>query len=981
MYVIINYIFENEAVMIKKFILSTCTTMCLFVFTEIYLLNQANAQLSAHSSVSEAQKKDLFSNNETISLSEIISYTLENNPAIQISRERWQQTEDQYPVAISLPDPQFIVTWFPRPIETRMGPQDWNASISQMIPFPGKLATSGKLVETDVAVAKLKTDATAQNIAFKVAASFHELLYIRQAIAIAEKNLELLQELRLLAETGYAEDKSLFIDVIKTQSKLGQISYDLLLLKELEQTETTAMNALLNRSPDAFIGDLEPPPITYLEYPLEQLYQMADESQEEIAISRLNIKKAEIGVDMAEYVKLPDFKLGLFYASIGNPDVSMPPVDAGEDAVGIQFGLTLPIWAGKNNSRISQARSRVTEEKADASDTANSVRSQIRSLYFKLNNSRRLISLYSDTLLPQAQQSMTLAGNWFQEGKGTFADFVEIQSSVYNFQLSIARARADYGKTMAQIQTLVGKPVDYGYDSTNRETLSQNKKHIDADNHQNSGLSPKAVRELQEAKGLKERSSFITLSPDIEKKLEGIGGKGNAAPPIQMEKLLQNSPGLPLLEGIVLKRNAGIKAAKAKVQAEMNAFTQVENLDQILYRYSAFTEALMNGVGPMESSEPISKAFPFPGVSALKGRAAAQSVKIALAELGMAEREAITAMRKAFWQGIYLDKAYTITSETLELFRKLHKVADSLYQSGKTSFQDVIKITIKLNLLEDNIVSIHESRLNIKSEMLALMDLPRDLSIGVDDFPVGTLGSSYPYDTLPSDTLPPETLPPDTLPPDTLPPDTLPPDTLPPDTLPPISTIYAMAFENRHELIKIRAMITKMEQMLEMAETMILPEPDPGFSRYDDKAVSKVGSAATNPAFATSISPSRGAGSPLKPWIGTTMPWLEQTREEIISLGHTLENKEAETRKMVRNAWSDLEKAIRSARVYGDSILDLSSSALGVSTREYEAGRLTFSEVTASYSEWLNIRLAQAGAIRDIGIARAELQRITGKSF
>ena len=982
----------------------------------VCLSSQAKAQSSNESAISADQEKDLFKTNKSISLSEFLSYALANNPAIQISREKWRQTVEQYPVATSLPDPQFMVTYFPKPIETRMGPQDWNASISQMIPFPGKRSTSGRLVETDAAVAKLKTDATARQITAKVAASFHELLYIRQALTITEKNFELLEKLRLLAETGHAENKALFIDVIKTQSKLGQIRYDLLLLKELEQTETTALNALLNRSPDAFIGDLEAPHLPSLECPLERLYQMADESQEGIAISRLNIKKAEIGVDLAEYVKRPDFKVGLFYASIGNPDVSMPPADAGEDAVGIQFGLSLPIWPGRNNSRIVQARSRVTQEKATASETANAVHTRIRSLYFKLNNSRRLISLYSETLLPQAQQSMALAGTWFREGKGSFADFVEIQSSVYNFQLSIARARADYGKTLAQLQTLVGQPVDdgcssqnvdkstgystnnngnnkkntqlksdmegyqlplttttgstsitrsgnYNYDDTDADIDAGANENQNTDAPQNSGLSRKMMGEIQGEKGLGKLSPFITLSADLEKKLEGIDGednsehgnkkrneegeKENKSKTIALtSRLLRNAPSLPLLEGIVLKRNGGIKAARAKVQAQMNAFTQVENLDQILYRYSAFTEALMNGVGPMKGSEPISKAFPFPGISALKGEAAAQSVAIAQAELGMAEREAITAMRKAFWKGIYLDRAYTITSETLDLFRKLHQVADSLYRSGKTSFQDVIKITIKLNLLEENIISIHENRLNIKADMLALMDLPQDVSLGMSGFPVGTLRSSSPSNTVPS-----------------------------------ISNLYAMALENRQELIKIRAMSAKMERMLEMAETMILPEFDPGFSRYDDKAVVQVGSAAMKSAFATTISPSMGAGSPVKPWLGTGIPWLEQTRKEVVSLRHTLENSEAETRRMVRSAWSELDKAIRSARVYGDTILDLSSNALEVSTREYESGRLTFSEVTGSYSEWLNTRLSHAGAIRDMGITRAELQRVTGTSF
>ncbi|MBF0260026.1 MAG: TolC family protein, partial [Desulfamplus sp.] len=394
-------------------------------------------------------------------------YAVQNSPSIKIARQKWESTVEKYPVATSLPDPQFMATYFPRPIETRMGPQDWNASISQMIPFPGKLSTSGRVVEIEAAEAKLKTDGAARVLSSKVAASFYELLYIRQAIEITQKNLELIEELRLLAETGHAENKAVFIDVIKAQSKVGQIRYDMILLKELEQTEVTTLNGLLNRPADAFIGELYSPELPLLDCPVERLYKMAEDNQEEIAISRLNVKKAEIGVEMAGYVNKPDFKVGLFYAVIGEPDVSMPPPDAGKDSVGIQFGVNLPIWGGKNRSVIAQAKSMVAQANASSENIANTVRTKIRTLYFKLNNSMRLISLYTEELLPQAQQSMELAGTWFREGRGTFSDFVEVQASVYNFQLSIARAKADYGKSLALLQTLVGQPVDGGCDNMN----------------------------------------------------------------------------------------------------------------------------------------------------------------------------------------------------------------------------------------------------------------------------------------------------------------------------------------------------------------------------------------------------------------------------------------------------------------------------------------------------------------------------------
>jgi len=400
------------------------------------------------------ETSDAFSG-ET-SLPWMLEYATRNNPAIQAEMAKWRAVVEKYRVATAYPDPQLMVTWFPSPIETRLGPQDWNASLSQTIPFPGKLTTSGEMVKTDVTMAKFATDARVREVAARVTQSFHELTYIRKARQIATENATLLDKLRQMAETGHARDRTALIDVVKAQSQVGQLRYDILLLEELEQTETTLLNSLLNRPPDGRLGPLKSIPVTLVDISMDTLYALADANQEGIRIAGLKVEKAMQGVSLSQYSNKPDFKLGLFYAAIGNPGVPSPPRDAGNDAVGIQFGVNIPLWTGKNNGAIDMARAGVLQEKALLNEIKNQTHSTIRSLYFKLNNSKRLMTLYGDDLIPQALKALDISQEWFRNGQGSFSDVLEAQAAAYNFQLSLARARADYGKTLAQLQRLVG---------------------------------------------------------------------------------------------------------------------------------------------------------------------------------------------------------------------------------------------------------------------------------------------------------------------------------------------------------------------------------------------------------------------------------------------------------------------------------------------------------------------------------------------
>lgn len=397
---------------------------------------------------------------DTLELRDILTYAYGSNPSIAASRASWNAFIENYRIGKSYPDPQLMTTYFPKPIETRLGPQDWNLTLSQAIPFPGTLSQKGKVLEADAKIARLKLDKTVRDIITSVSRSYYELVYIQKAIEVAGANLDINKQLTGISENAYAGDKALFYDVSKAQAQTAQIRYDIILLQELAQTEKTKLNALLNRSPEAPLGRAISLPVRRVVYALDQIYELASLYQEEILIADQVVKKSGEAVRLARYENLPTFKIGLFYAGIGEPDVTTPPKDAGDDALGIQAGLSLPLWFGKNISRTARALALGAQARAQKQVTINTIRSRISRIWFKLQNSDRLITLYKTNLLPNALAALGTAETWFREGKGSFSDYLEIQATAYNFQLSLERARADYAKNLARLEQLAGVILD-----------------------------------------------------------------------------------------------------------------------------------------------------------------------------------------------------------------------------------------------------------------------------------------------------------------------------------------------------------------------------------------------------------------------------------------------------------------------------------------------------------------------------------------
>jgi outer membrane protein TolC len=310
-----------------------------------------------------------------------------------------------------------------------------------------------------------------------------------------------------------------------------------------------------------------------------------------------------------------------------------------------------------------------------------------------------------------------------------------------------------------------------------------------------------------------------------------------------------------------------------------------------------------------------------------------------MATLEMARRDAITAARQSHWRLWFIRQAQAVTGRTVDLLRDLQSVANARYEAGNTSFQDVIKIQVKRHLLEEELRTWREKRRNIEAEIRELLYLPSNTQVSTPQV------------------------------------------NLAPAKLPSLETLYNTALESRQELRRLRTRIGKMERMIEMAETMGLPPLSLGFSLYKDEAITQVGSMAKQPTFATSTTASTGAGIPERPWFGAADAYLRELRQQRQALQEEQKTVEAATITMVRKSWFALDRARREKQLYQHQLSPLSQAALDVSTSGYESGSVSFADVIASYTLWLDTNLMLANRRSAYGISLAELEQAVGQSF
>ena len=249
------------------------------------------------------------------------------------------------------------------------------------------------------------------------------------------------------------------MDALQAEAQLAQLSYDLAALLERRAAEEARINRILDRPTAAAIGTVEPPAFRELLLDREALADLTLRHRHELQIALIRLEKAGKMRDLADLSWVLDFFVGGVRAPMATGSPIMDTPDGGNDAWGVTIGMTLPIWENKNSSRIAQAEHARRAAIRGRQEAFNRSLEEVSRLFFRLANSRRLVVLYRDQLLPQARSALEVAEQWQQVGRDTFARVLEAQGVWLNFNLALTRAVADHQQTVADLERSVGLPL------------------------------------------------------------------------------------------------------------------------------------------------------------------------------------------------------------------------------------------------------------------------------------------------------------------------------------------------------------------------------------------------------------------------------------------------------------------------------------------------------------------------------------------
>lgn len=364
----------------------------------------------------------------------------ENNPGLKAIYKEYEAALQKVPQVSTLPDPTFSFGYFISPVETRVGPQKARFSLTQMFPWFGTLKAQGNTA-TLMAEAKFQSFIDARNkLYFRVASAYYPLFELKKWVRIEQDNISILESYKNIANQKFKNGTGSMVDVLRVDIMLKEAQTNLSILRDKEKPLMTTFNKLLNRPENEMvqINDSLSAEILSDNFMKDSLIA----SNPALKALDLKIQASKASELAVQKQGLPKLGVGLDYVIVGErTDVSMS--DNGKDAFMPMVTVSIPIFRGKYNASLKEARLMQESYTYQKQEVANALISEFEMVWFQVQQQLQLLSLYEQQK-ETSQQSLNLLFAAYGNSGKEFEEVLRMQQQLLKYRKMSATALAQY---------------------------------------------------------------------------------------------------------------------------------------------------------------------------------------------------------------------------------------------------------------------------------------------------------------------------------------------------------------------------------------------------------------------------------------------------------------------------------------------------------------------------------------------------------
>jgi cobalt-zinc-cadmium efflux system outer membrane protein len=406
--------------------------------------HQASAQNASHSAPPERLPRPATTLVEIpTSLQEFQAIALANHPALGKAAARIAAAQGRWLQAGLYPNPSIGYSGDEIGNNHTAGMQ--GAMISQELVRGGKLELSRDVACREVGQARQQFEAERQRVLNDVGIEFYNVLTAQEAETLAE-------ELLRIGERGAEATEQLFNAKEASRVDLLQAQIEVKSARVASEAAKERYRAAWRRLAAA-IAMPEMPPLR-LEGDLQQALPELDwqQSLERVLATSPELGAARWGVDRAR-ARLRRERV----EPIGNLNVEagvMHDFESGDDFATVRAMVPLP-WHNRNQGNIQEAGAELRGAQAEVQRLELELQKRLAVAFERYANARFQVESYSQTILPNAKQSLDLVDVGYRQGEFNFLTLLTAQRTYFQTNLTYLSAVRELRESAIAIEGLL----------------------------------------------------------------------------------------------------------------------------------------------------------------------------------------------------------------------------------------------------------------------------------------------------------------------------------------------------------------------------------------------------------------------------------------------------------------------------------------------------------------------------------------------
>ena len=417
-----------------------------------YLFTACVAMVLGHATRGVAEDAVL---GDPLTLNAVVAYARAHNPEIRAAYAGSRAAQARPAQAGTLPDPMLDVAYHDEGFQRlRLGDTEFayvRVGASQEVPFPGKLGLKREIAAQSAEQTGAMAQRTEFDVISRVKQAYADYAHLDELLDLLHRNQTLLEKLARTAEGRYAVGQGIQQDVLRAHLELSLLIDRETTLAQRRQSQTAALNALLDRPASAALGDAEHPAARTLTRSLEDLTAAAHVHSPELRSAALGVASSETGVSLARREYFPDFVVRADYMQ---KSALLPEWEVG-------IGVKVPLYlATKQRAGVEEAAALLAQARAASETTEVDVAARIKDLYARAQASERLIALYRSTVIPQAQLATESATAAYEVAKVDFTTLLNSFTVMLEYEMRYHEELAEFQKAVAELEAVVGERLE-----------------------------------------------------------------------------------------------------------------------------------------------------------------------------------------------------------------------------------------------------------------------------------------------------------------------------------------------------------------------------------------------------------------------------------------------------------------------------------------------------------------------------------------